>query len=66
MTPDTTPDQRALLQPSLHCAALGQHTKLPLGVLIQFNRLGNPHCSNLLERLSMPTNISSITSRALH
>ncbi len=34
--------ERSLLKPSLHSPALGQHTKLPLGVLVQFNRLGDP------------------------
>ena len=41
-------DLRPLLKPSLHSTALGQRTKLPLRVLIQFNRLGNPHDSSLL------------------
>jgi transcriptional regulator with XRE-family HTH domain len=30
---------------------LDEHAKLRLGVLIQLNRLGNPHRSNLLRRL---------------
>jgi hypothetical protein len=58
--------ERPLLQPGLNSPALGQHAKLPLGVLVQFNRLGNPHRSSLLGDWSMPSQISSITSRALH
>jgi len=58
--------ERALLKPSLHSPALGQHTKLPLGALVQFDRLGNPHRSSPRGDWSMPARISSTTSRALH
>lgn len=59
-------DQHTLLQPSLHRATFSQHTKLTPGVLIQINRLGNPHCCSLLERISMPVAINFTNSRALH
>lgn len=59
-------DQRSLLQPGLHRAALCKPAKLPQGVLVQLDRLGNSHSSSLLKRLSMPMTVSSITSRALH
>jgi hypothetical protein len=58
--------ERALLQSGLHRAALGKHPQFPLGDLIQFNRLGNSHGSSLLERMSMPMELSSANSRALH
>jgi len=58
--------ERTLLESGLHAPALGQHTKLPRGALVQFNRLGNPHRSSLLGDWSMPWQLSSITSRALH
>jgi hypothetical protein len=58
--------ERSLLQSRLHRSAFGKHTQLPLGELIQFDRLGNPHRSSLLGRWSMPSHLSSTTSRALH
>lgn len=58
--------ERSLLEPGLNRSVFGDHTQLELGALIQFNRLGNPHRSSLLERLSVPTQLSSITSRALY
>ena len=58
--------KRPLMKPSLYSQALGEHTKLPLGVLVQLNRLGNPHRSSLLGGWSMPGTMSSTTSRALH
>jgi class 3 adenylate cyclase len=57
---------RPLLQSGLYAAAPCQNTKLALGVLVQFNRFGNPHRSRLLGDWSMLRLISSITSRALH
>jgi len=58
--------QRPLLKPNLYSTALGQHTKLPLGVLVQLNRRCNPDRSSVLGDWSMPRQTSSITSRALH
>ena len=56
--------QRPLMKSYLNSSALGQHAKLPLGVLVQFDRLGNSHRSSLLGDWSRQ--LSSITSRALH
>jgi hypothetical protein len=56
----------SLLEPGLHSSTFGEHTQFPLGVLVQFNRLGNSHRSSLLRDWRRPPTISSETSRALH
>jgi hypothetical protein len=57
---------RSLLKPGLDTPLLGQASQLALGRAIKFDRLGNSHRFSLLGRWSMPNQLSSITSGALH
>jgi hypothetical protein len=49
----------SLLEPGLHSSTFDEHTQFPLGVLVQFNRLGNSHRSSLLRDWRRPPTISS-------
>lgn len=47
-------------------AARARRPQFPLRCSIQFDLFGNSHRSSLLERSSMPTELSSLTFEALH
>jgi hypothetical protein len=59
-------DAGSLLNSSLDAAPLGKNKQFVLRRGIQLDRLGNSHRSSLLGGWSMPREISSITSGAVH